>query len=619
MNRTVAWWIPAFAGMTTEMNAPWVAAFGYTEPPGLFHPEPLREQRKATPLDDFHLLSNVAAGLVAALIGGVLARSVRLSPVVGYLAAGILISPFTPGFDADIETLRELAELGVVFLMFGVGLHFNVSDLLSVKKIAVPGAIAQIVLATALGAAIGLSFGLPMREALVLGLAISIASTVVLIRSLEERGLVESIHGRVAIGWLIVQDIATVLILVLLPALAPGSEGNLVEDVLFASAKAAAFIAIMLVAGTWLVPRLLAWVAKTGSRELFILSVVAGALGIATGAAAFGLSVALGAFIAGVVISETETSHQAAADVIPLREAFAVLFFVSVGMLLDPSVVLENAGLFLAVTLAVLFGNALIAFGVAAFFPYPARTALTVGTGLAQLGEFSFIIADQSLGLGLMREGTYNVVLAVAIVAITLNPLALASIAPLERLLRNVRPLWHLLDRQGPLPVGVMPDSGHAVIVGYGRVGELTGHALGQLEIPFGVVEVDIGLARRLNSAGIPTVWGDSASAEILKRAAIAGARLVVIAVPDESTTLVTVANVRKLNNTVPIIVRAKAASDLPILMQLGANEVVVPEYEGGLELMRRSLTTLGFDQDEVMHFSNAIRDIYYNDTGHGH
>lgn len=539
--------------------------------------------------------------------------------MVGYLAAGIVISPFTPGYEADTEALREVAELGVIFLMFGVGLHFNLRDLVSVRKVAIPGAITQIVLATALGGAIGLWFDLPWREALVLGLAISIASTVVLIRSLEERGLVESIHGRVAIGWLIVQDMATVVFLVLLPTLKPGGDGNALEELVIAVAKAVAFIGIMLVAGTLLVPRLLAWVAKTGSRELFILAIVAGALGIATGAAAFGLSVALGAFIAGVVVSETETSHQAAADVIPLREAFAVLFFVSVGMLLDPGVILDNLGLFAAVLVAVLFGNALIAFGVTALFPYPARTALIVGAGLAQLGEFSFIIADQSLGLGLMRDETYNVVLAVAVVAISVNPLALASAGPLERVLRRARRVWRLVDRQGPLPIGTLPTSGHVVILGFGRVGELTGHALGQLGVPYSVVEGDIGLARRLNVAGIPAVWGDAANAEVLRMAAIEGARLVVVAVPDESTTLLAVANVRKLNASIPVIVRARAASETPILVMLGASEVVVPEYEGGLELMRRSLVTLGFDEDEVMHFSNAVRDIHYNDVAHAY
>lgn len=568
-------------------------------------------------MDELNLLSTVAAGLAAAFAGGVLARFLRLSPVVGYLAAGVLIGPFTPGYQADNAPLDALAELGVIFLMFGVGLHFNVRDLLSVKKIAIPGALAQILLATALGSGIGAAFGLPWREALVLGLAISIASTVVLIRSLEERGLTDSIHGRVAVGWLIVQDIATVLFLVLLPALAPGAEGNLLQDVVIALAKAAAFLTVTFAAGSLLVPHLLAWVAKTGSRELFILAVVAGALGIATGAEAFGLSVALGAFVAGVVVSETDANHQAAADVIPLREAFAVLFFVSVGMLLDPAALLDHLGLFAAILLAVLFGNALIAFGVAALFPYPARTALTVGAGLAQLGEFSFIIADQSLGLELMSDATYNVVLAVAMVAITLNPLAFASIPLAERLLRRLPPLWRTLDRQGPLPEGTMPRSGHAVIVGYGRVGEMTGHALGGLSLPFGVIEADIGLARRLNSAGIPTIWGDAASIEVLKKAGLEGASLVVLAVPDESTTLLVLSNVRNLNPSVPIIVRARTASEAPILLFLGATEVIIPEYEGGLEVMRRSLVTLGFDEEEVLHLSNAVRDIPYNNVPH--
>ena len=568
-------------------------------------------------MNELNLLSTVAAGLAAAFAGGVLARFLRLSPVVGYLAAGVLIGPFTPGYQAANAPLNALAELGVIFLMFGVGLHFNVRDLLSVKKIAIPGALAQVLLATALGSGIGAAFGLPWREALVLGLATSIASTVVLIRSLEERGLMDSIHGRVAVGWLIVQDIATVLFLVLLPALAPGAEGNLFEDVVIALAKAAVFLTVTFTAGSLLVPHLLAWVAKTGSRELFILAVVAGALGIATGAEAFGLSVALGAFVAGVVVSETDANHQAAADVIPLREAFAVLFFVSVGMLLDPAVLVDHLGLFAAMLLAVLFGNALIAFGVAALFPYPARTALTVGAGLAQLGEFSFIIADQSLGLELMSDATYNVVLAVAMVAITLNPLAFASIPLAERLLRRLPPLWRTLDRQGPLPEGTMPRSGHAVIVGYGRVGEMTGHALGGLSLPFGVIEADIGLARRLNSAGIPTIWGDAASIEVLKKAGLEGASLVVLAVPDESTTFLVLSNVRNLNPSVPIIVRARTAAEAPILLFLGATEVVIPEYEGGLEVMRRSLVTLGFDEEEVLHLSNAVRDIPYNNAPH--
>lgn len=541
----------------------------------------------------------------------------HLPTIAGYLFAGMLLSPYAPGYDADVETLQELAELGVIFLMFGVGLHFNIADLMSVKGIAIPGAILQIAAATAIGAGIGGAFGLDIREGLILGLAISVASTVVLIRALEENGMLESIHGRVAVGWLIVEDLATVFFLVLLPALDPEANGNLLTETLLAVAKAAVFLTIMLVIGARVVPWLLGIVARSGSRELFILGVVAGALGIATGAAVFGLSVALGAFIAGVVISETETSHQAAADVLPLREAFAVLFFVSVGMLMDPQVIIDNPGLFLAVLAAVLFGKALVAVLVAAALPYPARTGLTVAVGLAQVGEFSFIVAQEGLDLGLMSPTTYNIILAVAVVSITVNPLAFASIPLVERILRSWDPVWQWADRQGAKLEGHVPRSDHVLIVGYGRVGELTGHALAQIGVPYTVIESNLPLARRLSAAGIPTLWGDAASLEVLEQAGARDARALVLAVPDESTTLLALANARKLNATVPIIVRAPNATEIPILRSLGATDVVVPEYEGGLEMMRQSLVSLGYDSEEALHFSHAVRDIHYNDPGH--
>ena len=334
---------------------------------------------------ELHLLDSVAVALGLALAGGLLARLVGLSPIVGYLAAGVVISPVTPGYDADLASLRELAELGVIFLMFGVGLHFNLADLMKVKGIALPGAVLQIAGATAMGAGAVALFGGSWREGLVLGLAISIASTVVLIRALEDRGLMDSVHARVAVGWLIVEDLATVLFLVLLPIIAPGEGKNVLADGGLALLKAGAFLALMFFGVAPLVPRVLGLVAKTGSRELFILSIVAAAMGIATLAGVFGLSVAIGAFVAGVVISETETSHQAAADVLPLREAFAVLFFVSVGMLLDPAAVRDNIGLLAVITAVVLVGKPLLTMLIAACFPYPARTGLTVSAGLAQV------------------------------------------------------------------------------------------------------------------------------------------------------------------------------------------------------------------------------------------
>jgi len=569
-------------------------------------------------VEHFSLLTSIAVALGLALGGGICARLAGLSPIVGYLAAGVLISPFTPGYDADLDALMELAELGVIFLMFGVGLHFNVRDLLRVKNIAIPGALVQIAAATALGTGVGAFFGLSLTEGLVLGLAVSVASTVVLIKALEDRAMFESVHGRVAVGWLIVEDLATVLFLVVLPFLKGGdSVGAFLQDAGIAMLKAAVFLGLGLIAGQRLMPRLLSLVARTGSRELFILAVVAIALGIATGAAWFGLSVAIGAFIAGVVVSETETSSQAAADVVPLREAFSVLFFVSVGMLLDPVAVRDNIPLTLSVLAIVLFGKSIVAVVVSAAFPYPARTGLVVAAGLAQVGEFSFIVAGEGLKLGLMSSDIYNVVLAVAVVSITLNPLSFRLIEPIEKLLKGRPPIWQILDRQGEPPSLASRMGGHAVICGYGRVGELTGHALQQMDVPFVVVETDLDRVRRLAKAGVVVSWGDSASFEVLESASVKHASIIVVATPDESSALLTVANARKLNESAPILVRGRAATEIDTFRQLGATEVVVPELEGGLELMRQALIAMGHDPEESLHLSHAVRDIHYQAGAH--
>ncbi len=570
-------------------------------------------------MEEFSLLTSIAVALGLALTGGVAARLAGLSPIVGYLVAGAVISPFTPGYDADLHALEQLAELGVIFLMFGVGLHFNVRDLLSVRDIAVPGALAQIVVSTGFGLLVAHFFGLDWREGVILGLAVSVASTVVLIKALEDRAMFESVHGRVAVGWLIVEDLATVIFLVLLPFLKGGdSAGDFVREAGWAILKASVFIGVGLVLGARLMPKLLAMVARTGSRELFILAVVAIALGIATGAAWFGLSVAIGAFIAGVVVSETETSSQAAADVVPLREAFAVLFFVSVGMLLDPSVVRDHLGLTLATLAIVLFGTPLIAVALSSAFPYPARTGLVVAAGLAQIGEFSFIIAGEGLSEGLISASTYNVVLAVSVISIMLNPLAFGTIDRVERYLKGRPPIWRLLDRQGEPPTAAaerMHD--HAVVCGFGRVGELTGHAFAQLGIPYVVIEADLERCRRLTAAGTAAVWGDCASLEILERASVHHARMVVVATPDESSALLAVANSRRLNPGAFILVRGRSAGEVGVFKELGANEVVVPELEGGLELMRQSLIALGHDAEEALHFSHAMRDVHYQAAGH--
>ena len=566
-------------------------------------------------MEDFHLLQQIAVALGIGLGGGLLARAVGLAPVVGYLAAGMVIGPFTPGYTGDVDTLQQLADLGIIFLMFGVGLHFDVADLMSVRKVAVPGALLQMVVVVGVVMGLGLLFDMPWRERLVLGLALSISSTVIAVRALEDRGMLPSAQGRLVIGWLIVQDLATVLFLGMLPALASGGPAEFVRDASIDIGKAAVFLAVMLFVGARILPKLLALIAKLGSRELFILSVVAAALGVAAGAAAFGLSVALGAFVGGVVVSERETSHQAAADVVPLREAFAVLFFVSVGMLLDPEILIDRIGLVLAVSLVVIVVKGLGSVFMVAAFPYPVRTAFVAGAALAQVGEFSFIIAQQGLDLGLLTKSSYNAVLAAAIISITLNPAAFAGIPVAERGLRLTGPVWRWATRQGPaLAPAETASSDHVVIAGYGRVGQLTGHALMQMGIPIAIIDSSLELVQRLTAAGLPAIWGDAASRDVLQMAGVERARLVAVCVPDESTCLLTVANVRAMAEAVPIVVRARNAQEVGEILSLGANEVVVPEYEGGLQIMRQALVALGYEESEVMRFSLAVRDIHYGD-----
>jgi monovalent cation:H+ antiporter-2, CPA2 family len=399
------------------------------------------------------LLETLAIGLVAAFIGGIVATKLRLPTIVGYLVAGVFVGPFTPGLVADTGTAQELAELGVILLMFGVGIHFSVGDLLAVRATAIPGAIGQILVATLLGIGLGIALGWGFAGGLVLGLAVSVASTIVLLRALEARDEVDSPQGRIAVGWLIVEDLFTVLVLVLLPSLSPmllgqgGDTGEVLLDLVVALAKLGAFAVLMLVVGVRVVPRLLLWVKDTGSRELFTLSVLAVAIGIAVAAyAVFGVSFALGAFLAGVVLNESEISHQAAEDALPLRDAFAVLFFVSVGMLFDPAFLARQPGAIVFVTLLVVVAKSLAAFAIVVLLRRPLRVSLTVGAALSQVGEFSFILATLGLSLALIPEDAFQLVVAAALVSITLNPFLFRLIDPLEAAIRARPGLLRLLD-----------------------------------------------------------------------------------------------------------------------------------------------------------------------------
>jgi CPA2 family monovalent cation:H+ antiporter-2 len=407
------------------------------------------------------LLETIAIGLVAAFIGGLIASRLGLPTIVGYLLAGVAVGPFTPGLVADTGTAQQLAELGVILLMFGVGIHFSIPDLLAVRGTAIPGAVGQILVATLLGVALGVYLGWGVTGGLVLGLAVSVASTIVLLRALGERGELETPQGRIAVGWLIVEDLFTVLVLVLLPTLAPillGEGGDpivIAGDLGFAIVKLAAFAALMLVVGVRIVPRLLVYVKRTGSRELFTLSVLAVAIGIAVAAyAVFGVSFALGAFLAGVVLNESEISHQAAEDALPLRDAFAVLFFVSVGMLLDPAFLIENPGAVVLITLLVVVAKSVVAFAIVALLRRPLRVSLTVAAALSQVGEFSFILATLALSLALIPEDAFQLVVAAALVSITLNPFLFRLVEPAETWIR-ARPRLLGVVEGGSRAVGV--------------------------------------------------------------------------------------------------------------------------------------------------------------------
>jgi CPA2 family monovalent cation:H+ antiporter-2 len=572
------------------------------------------------------LISTIAVGLSAAFIGGLIARRLRLPAIVGYIVAGIAIGPFTPGFIADQEIATELAELGVILLMFGVGIHFSIRDLLAVRSIALPGAIGQITVATGLGVLLGLALGWGFGGGLVLGLALSVASTVVLLRALMDRGELDSQQGRIAVGWLIVEDLFTVVVLVLLPTVAPllggtASEGagagglGPVGDILLALVKATVFAVLMIVAGARLVPWLLVIVARDGSRELFTLAVLAIALGIAfLASAVFGVSFALGAFLAGAVVGESDMSHQAAADALPLRDAFAVLFFVSVGMLLDPAVLLAAPLAVLAVVLLVVFAKSIAAFAIVAVFGYPTRVGLTVAAGLAQIGEFSFILGTLGLGLGLLPDEGFQLIVAGALLSIAINPFLFRAIDPLEHRLRDVRLLTWLRDRQaaGLQDLSDEVDDSlrqHAIVCGYGRVGRLIGPALERRGFRYVVITQQRDEVDRLRARGIPAIYGDAAQPEILEQAHVERARLVVVATADASESRRIVEQVRERSATVDLVVRTHSDAEALTLRTIAPKvQTVHGERELAVQMARYSLRRFGVSAAEAEQIAQGLR-----------
>ncbi len=532
------------------------------------------------------LISTIVAGLVLAFIFGALAQRMRVSPLVGYLLAGVALGPFTPGFVADQAIAAQLAEIGVILLMFGVGLHFSLDDLLSVRAIAVPGAILQIAAITMLGVGLAWAFGWTTGAGIVFGLALSVASTVVVLRALQERRLLETERGRIAVGWLIVEDLAMVLTLVLLPPLAGmlrgapvGDTTELLMPIAWTLGKVALFIALMLVVGIRVIPWVLHYVAHTGSRELFRLAVLAIALGFAFGAAElFDASFALGAFLAGMVLSESQLSQRAAQESLPLRDAFAVLFFVSVGMLFNPRIVVEAPLALLATVLTIVVVKAAASYGLVRLFRQPDETALMIAASRAQIGEFSFILGGFGVSLALLPEKGRDLILAGAILSILLNPLLFAVV---DRFSAKPKPQSvepdHTATRE-PLPVTALRD--HVVLVGHGRVGSYISAVLKEKAIPFIVVEDNRDAVATLRGQGIEAITANAADPEVVHATNIAGARCLLVAIPDAFEGGQAVEQARAANAGLPIIARAHSLAETEHLKRHGASIVVMGEHE---------------------------------------
>jgi CPA2 family monovalent cation:H+ antiporter-2 len=552
------------------------------------------------------LITTIAAALGLGLLFGMLAVRLRLPALVGYLAAGVIIGPATPGFVADVQLASQLAEIGVMLLMFGVGLHFSLDDLLEVKGIALPGAVLQIAVATLLGIGMTHLWGWSLGAGLVFGLALSVASTVVLLRALEDRGQLDSFNGRIAVGWLVVEDLVTVLVLVLLPALAgplggkSSGDGSLWLTIGTTLLQVGAFIAFMLLVGRKLFPWFLWRVAKTGSRELFTLAVIAAAVGIAYGSShLFGVSFALGAFFAGMVLRESELSHRAAAETLPLRDAFSVLFFVSVGMLFDPRVLIDSPLQVLGVLAVILVGKSLAAFILVLALRYPLNTAITVSASLAQIGEFSFILAALGISLGLLPDLGQNLILAGAIISIAVNPLMFKLAGPLERWVRgrseHARNMERSPDPLRELPMSVPHERlrGQVVLVGYGRVGKRIAAELDRQGVHYVVAEQNREMVEELRRRDQPAVAGNAAEPAVLIQAHIAHASMLVIATPDTFHVRAMIETAKALNPGIRCVVRTHNEEEARLLREETGGTVLVGEHELASSMTRHVMEGL--------------------------
>lgn len=577
------------------------------------------------------LLTTIAAGFAAAWVFGLITQKLGLSPIVGYLLAGVAIGPHTPGFTGDVALAQQLAEIGVILLMFGVGLHFHLKDLWKVRSVAIPGAVGQSLVATAAAMAVFHLLGWDLKAGLMIGMAMAVASTVVLLRVLMSRGMLNSVHGHVAVGWLIVEDIMTVLLLVMVPIFATdaatgaGAAGGGMSGLAslgLAVLKLIALVAIVLVGGSRVVPWILTKVAKLRSPELFTLTVLVLSVTIAVGSATiFGASVALGAFLAGIVVAQSPVSHQAAADALPMRDAFAVLFFVSVGMLFDPSFLVTNPMMVVAGLVVVLVFKPLAALIIVAVCGYSVRTGLTVAIGLSQIGEFSFILAQVAGDNGLLPAEGMNVLVATAMFSITINPLMFRSLDAIERQVEKIGWLHRLLNRRHAKRTQDLNDDASAkvdgeerplaVIVGYGPVGRLVDAMLRDAGLQTVVVDMNIDTVQTLAKAGRIAIYGDATRREVLDQAGIRKAVHLIVSLPHTEGRSAVVLGARELSSTVEITVRARYLAEREALTDAGANKVVFEEGESGIALARYVLEKRGLATTDIEKLLTAVRKLW--------
>jgi len=561
------------------------------------------------------LLLTLAAAFAAAFVCGFGAARLGFPPLVGYLIAGIIIGPHSPGFVANVALAQQLAEIGVILLMFGVGLHFSPGDFMRVRRIALPGALLQMAIAGALGAALARSWEWSWPAATVFGLSLSVASTVVVLRVLEARGLLDSLDGRIAVGWLVVEDLGVIMGLVLLPVVLGGmgvtleltaGSSSLLVDVALTLLKVVAFVVLMGVVGRRAVPWLLTRVAGSGSRELFTLAVLAVSLGVAVGAASiFGVSFALGAFVAGVVISESDLSHRAGADALPMQDAFAVLFFVSVGMLIDPAILVAQPYKVAATVGVVWLGNAVAASVLMVLFRHSLRASLRLGASLGQIGEFSFILAGLGVSIGVLSLEGRSLILAAALVTIVLNPLLYRGMDALGGAIARFPTLLDRLERQREprmmateVYAAMRPD--HAILIGYGRVGRTIGDALQRIGVPFVAIESERRVVEAMRTLGVPAIYGDATHANVFEQAHPQQARLLVIATPEPYHARHIISMARARNPKIDIVVRTHSDQEQKLFEQLGVAKALMGERELAFSMAYHSLRSLGCDDDRA-------------------